>query len=140
MRQRGFGTVEIVLVLLLVGMGAGVVWTYNSAIVRAERAEADNATLRQANDEALAENQQLRMFKAQQDKILAERQGRRNAAAEIERKIDATLANVYQQNEAARTWGATPVPQSVLDSVRAESSRQGHENGKVPAGGKPAGP
>lgn len=136
-RQRGNIYLYGIIALFIVSVGVGVVYTYNSAIRRAETAEADNTKLREMNSEALAENQHLRTLKQQQDLILAERQGRRNATAELERKIDATLSKAMQQPE-VRKWADAPVPQSIVDSMRGDAGRAGAKDRGLPAAGKPA--
>ncbi len=136
-RQRGNIYVYAVLALLVVTIGAGVVYTYNSAIRRAEQAETESKQLREANSEFAAENSNLRMLKQQQDLVLAERQGRRNAAADIERKIDATLSRAMQQPE-VRKWADTPVPGAIVDGVRGDAARAAAKDGRVPAAPKPA--
>lgn len=137
--QRGSVLIYGLLALFVISAGAGIVFTYNSAITRAEKAEADNTTLRQANSEFAAENLNLRTMKAHQDRILAERQGRRNAEAEIERKIDATLSKAMQQPD-VRRWADTPVPGAVVDGLRVEPDRATGKDGALPAAGKPARP
>lgn len=137
-RQRGNIYVYAILALLVITIGAGVVYTYNSAIKRAEHAESENKELRQVNSEALAENQNLRMLKQRQDLVLAERQGQRNAAAKIEGAIDAALSKAMQQPE-VRAWADTPVPAAVVDGVRNEpGARASAKDRGVPAVPKPA--
>ena len=69
-RQRG-STLLIYLGvgILIAAMGSAAVLTYRSAIARAERAEADNATLRTVNQEQLAENANLKAAKDRADLI-----------------------------------------------------------------------
>lgn len=145
-RQRGNIILYGIIALFVATLAAGVVYTYQSAIAeaekeaaRADKAEADNKTLREVNSEALTENQNLRMLKQRQDLILAERQGQRNAAAKLEGTIDAALSKAMQQSE-VRRWADTPVPQSVADSVRndAAGGRASAKDRGVPAGPKPA--
>jgi len=135
--QRGNAILYGIIILFVVSLGGGIVYTYTHAIERAQKAEADNTTLRDANSEFAAENQNLRMLKARQDLILAERQGQRNAAAEWERKADAKLSKAMQQPE-VRAWADAPVPAAILDSVRGDAGRTGAKERTVPAGGKPA--
>jgi len=138
-RQRGFGIMEVIILALIAGVGAGIVYTYTNAIERAQKAESDNMALRDANSEFAAENQNLRIIKQRQDLILAERQGRRNAAAEIERRVDATLSKAMQQPE-VRKWSETPVPTAIIDSVRWEPDRTPRKDGAVPAPSQPTRP
>lgn len=135
--QRGNIWIYAIIALFVIALGASIVHTYTSAITRAEKAEADNQALRQVNSEALAENLNLRTLKQQQDLILAERQGRRNAAAEIERRVDATLSRAMQQPE-VRQWADHPVPAAILDSVRGDAGRATAKDGALPAAPKPA--
>lgn len=135
--QRGNVIVYMAAALFVASLGAGVVYTYKSAIARAEHAEADARELRAANSEYAAENQNLRLLKAQQDRILAERQERRNAQIEIERGINAALSKAMQQPE-VRRWADTPIPGAILDSVRGNAPTAPAADGRVPAAGKPA--
>ena len=130
--QQGFGLIEVALILLLVGIGAGVVYTYNTSITRAERAEAENKGLREANSEYAAENQNLRQQQARRDVVLAERRGQQNAAKDLERRINAKLDQALQQPE-TRAWGNTPVPSNIVDSLRINTDQPAAKDG----GGKP---
>src|SRR3990167_4984117 len=138
-KQRGFGIMEVIILALIAGVGAGIVYTYTNAIERAQKAESDNTSLREANSEFATENQNLRILKQRQDLILAERQGKRNATAEIERRVDATLSKAMQQPE-VRKWSDTPVPAAIIDSVRGEPDRTLRKDGTVPASSQPTRP
>lgn len=139
MKQRGFGYIEIIIGLLVLGIAAGVVYTYNSAIADKVKAEADNATLRQTNSELATDNHQLRERQAQTDVLLAKRQIVRNDNAEMERKLDALLDQVYRNNEAARVWRDQPVPAAVLDSLRREPAGKVDQDRKGTPAAKPGG-
>lgn len=139
-RQRG-STLLIYLGvgILIAAMGTAALLTYNSAIARAERAEADAATLRTINQEQLAENANLKAAKDRADKLLAQRQTARNTADNIERAINAKLAEIYRSSEPARAWRDAAVPADVLRSLRAESTGAPSKDGKGIPTGKPAG-
>jgi type II secretory pathway pseudopilin PulG len=148
-RQRGFGYLELVIGLLLLGLGAGVVYTYKSAITRSVKAEAaekkaagERDTARQAHADQLVENANLRILGAQRDQILAELQGARNERNQIRSLIDGNLQNAYRNDPKAREWRDMPVPQSVVDSLRSKPgspAAAGGQDGKGKAGGKPGG-
>lgn len=130
------------LALAVVTLAGGAVWTYNNALKENARLASDLATTQTALHEQLTENHLQRERQARTDQLLARRQGERDAADEIERKIDATLGKVYRDNPQARAWRDQPVPADVLRSVRNDGGPDGkvgaHSPG-IPAG-KPAGP
>jgi Tfp pilus assembly protein PilN len=137
-RQRGSIELYLIAGVLLLAIGGGLVYTYRSAIVRAERAEADNATLRTVNQEQLAENANLKVAKDRADRLLAERQTVRNTADNIERAVNAKLAEIYRTSEPARVWRDAGVPADVLRGLRLESTGAPGKDGKGTPAGKSA--
>lgn len=138
-RARGSILIYALLALFVVSAGAGIVYTYSSAIARAQKAEADAVTLRAANGELLADNHNLRASNERSNKLLAARQVERNTADNIERAVNAKLAEIYRSNPQARDWRDADVPDAVLRGLRAESDSAIGADGKaVPARG-PAG-
>lgn len=134
-RQRGSILLYGLLALAVVTICGGVVYTYQRAIVRAERAERDLTTLQTAHQEQLAENEMLRQSKARLDRALAERQAARNTADNIERAVNAKLSEIYRSSPPAREWRDVAVPDAVLRGLRAESdSRGAHDPARAPAG------
>ena len=111
--QRGFVMAWWGYLLILAFVGAAgwaVVHTYNSAIERATKAEADNVDLRQKNSEQLADNMWLRMDKQRVDALLARREGVRQGEANARGEINAKLDQIFRDNKEARDWGDQPVP------------------------------
>jgi hypothetical protein len=142
-KQRG--AIDIIVIIVLValfgGIGAGVLYTYKSAIVRAEVAEADARAKGQAYQEQLTDNINLRMLGQQRDALLAERRGQQNVHDQLVRFIDGQLANAYRNDPKAAEWRDLPVPQSVVDSLRAKpAGAGGAQIGKGATVGKPASP
>ena len=139
-RQRG-STLLIYLGVgvLVAAMGTAAVLTYNSAIARAERAEADASVLRTVNQEQLAENMNLRATNERNSKLLATRQTERNVADKIERELNAKLSGIYTTDPKARAWGDQSVPDSILRGLRVESVSAASPDGKGIPAGKPAG-
>jgi 3'-phosphoadenosine 5'-phosphosulfate (PAPS) 3'-phosphatase len=139
-RQRGIAT-ELMLyglvALAVAAIGAGLVYTYQNAIVRAERAEADRDTAQRANAELMSDNINLRATNEHNNKLLAARQVERNTAATIERVINAKLADIYSQSAPAREWRDTAVPPDILRGLRAESAGGKPQDGKGAPAGKP---
>jgi hypothetical protein len=135
--QRGSIELYAIIGVLAITIGAGMVYTYQHAIIRAERAEADNTTLRTANGELLADNMGLRAIAERNNKLLAERQTQRNTADNIERAVNAKLSEIYRTSEPARTWRDTPVPADVLRGMRAEPTGGITKDGKGIPAGKP---
>ena len=135
--QRGSILLYGLLALAVVTICGGMVYTYQSAIVRAERAEADNTTLRTVNQEVLADNTNLRATNERNNKLLAERQTQRNTADNIERAVNAKLAEIYRTSEPARAWRDAAVPGDVLRGLRLESIGAVSKDGKGSAPGKP---
>lgn len=117
MRQRGSALLYVILAVFVASAGAGIVYTYTNAITRAEKAETDRDKWQKAADERATAIASLLKEKAKVDKELSRRQGARNAADEISRKVDAKLAAAFQTPE-AQEWAKTAVPQSVVDSLR----------------------
>jgi len=135
LKQRGSILLYGLLALAVVTICGGMVYTYQHAIVRAERAEADNTTLRTVNQEVLADNAGLREQKARTDVLLAARQTQRNTADNIERAVNAKLAEIFRNDPKAREWRDNPVPDSVLRGLRSESPGPVSKDGKGSAAG-----
>lgn len=106
------------IVAAMLGLGWAAVATYKHAIERAAQLERDLGTMRQAHDDSERENKRLREEKARLDALLAKREGTRQGAADERRRLDAKLDEVFANNQAARDWGAQPVPAALLDSLR----------------------
>ena len=138
-RQRGSILLYALLALAVVTICGGMVYTYQHAIARAERAEADNTTLRHANGELLADNMGLRATAERNNKLLAERQTQRNTADNIERAVNAKLSEIYRSSPQARDWRDAPVPADVLRGLRAEPAGGVAKDGKGIPAAKPAG-
>jgi Tfp pilus assembly protein PilE len=136
--QRGSILIYGLIALAMVTICGGAVYTYQRAIVRAERAERDLTVMQTAHQEQLAENEMLRQAKARLDKALAVRQAERDTVAALERKIDAKLSTIYRTDPVARQWADTAVPQSVVDGLRAESAGASPQNRARETAAKPA--
>lgn len=133
--QRGSILLYGVIALAVAALAGGAVWSYNRALKENARLEADLATLQVTLQEQLAENHLQRERQKRTDQLLARRQGERDAAAELERRIDATLGKVYRENPQARAWRDQPVPADVLRSVRNAADGTVRPDGAgVPAG------
>lgn len=138
-RQRGSILLYGLLALAVVTICGGVVYTYQNAIVRAERAERDLGVLQTAHQEQLTENHNLKIAGDRKDKLLAARQTERNTADNIERAINAKLSEIYRTSEPARTWRDAAVPADVLRGLRAEPAAGGSaQDGKGTPAVKPA--
>lgn len=137
MRQRGEIIVWILIGLFVVSAGWGVVYTYKNAITRAERAEAANKQLVQANKEQDDENKRLTAENAKAQKLLAVRAAQRNVADEIERRVNAKLEAI-RANPEVRDWASTPVPGPVLDGLRNDPGPDRAKDRKGNPTGKPA--
>lgn len=128
----------IVLAIFAASAGGGIVYTYNHAIVRAEKAESDNTQLRADREEQTKENTKLRDENIKMGQLLAVRQAQRNVADALERKVNSALSKLLADPQ-VRSWADAPVPQSVLGSLRnAPEGTPGIKDGKAPATGKPA--
>lgn len=140
MRQTGQALIYLLIFAFVAAAGVGVVYTYNTAITRAEKAEAKNATLTQKNGELDTENKDLRADNAKKDKLLAVRAAQRNANDETERRLNAKLDEIKNAIPAVRDWAAVPVPPVVLDGLRNEPGAPGSPGKpKAVPTGKPAG-
>lgn len=133
MSVRGFGVLEIVVLLVALGGGAAVVATYVGAIKKAERMEAQYQTLQDAHKEVLADNSQLRLDKARLDGLLKERESTRQARAQERSELDAKLTKLFSENTEVREWGARRVPRDLADSLRGKPAGQVDQNGAKPA-------
>lgn len=139
-RQRGSILLYALLALGVVTICGGAVWTYKRAITENAVLRGNLANTQQALSEQVTENFLQRERQQHTDQLLARRQGERDAADTIERKIDATLSNVYRNNEKARAWRDQPVPADVLLGVRNDGagSAVDKDRPRIPAA-KPAG-
>lgn len=136
-RQRGsFMLYGVIALVIVAAIGFGV-HSYNSALVRAERAERDRDTAQQANGELLADNLNLRTLGAHRDKLLAERQTKRNTEDEVDRRVRAKLDELFRNSKEARDWRDTAVPTDVLRSLRSESVGAVTKDGKGATPSKP---
>lgn len=138
-RQRGNAILYGIIVLFIIALAGGVVFTYTHAIERAQKAETDRDVWKVNAETQAAANADLKEDIAEKDKLLAARQAKRNAADEIGRKVDDALERAKNSKE-VRDWADTPVPQSVAASLRgvARAPGSGVQDGEVPAGAKPA--
>ncbi len=131
-RQRG--GVEIVLVAVVAGLvlsiGALAVHTYTAALERAQRAEDEAETQRQAATDQRTENARLTAQAAITDRISATRKTADLKKADLERMVADALQKIYASSPAAVAWRDTPVPLDVLGSVRndAAADRRGDQN------------
>ena len=138
-KQRGSILLYGLLALAVVTICGGVVYTYQNAIVRAERAERDLGVLQTAHQEQLTENHNLKIAGDRKDKLLAARQTERNTADELDRRIRAKLDDIFRNDPKARAWRDDPVPDAVLRGLRAEPAAGGSaQDGKGTPAAKPA--
>lgn len=121
--------------LLILAIGGGVVYTYNSAITKAEELEAENKNLIQTNKDNAEELTKRKESEAKKDKLLAIRQAERNTQAAVERKVDEALSKVLQRPE-NQAWATSIVPAAVVDSLRNELSTDKDKDGKGISTGK----
>jgi hypothetical protein len=139
-RQRGSILLYGLLALFVATAGAGIVYTYKSAITRAESAEKEREVWQRAADQRAARIAELVAEDARKDKLLAARQTQRNVAAAIERRVDDALRKAFQSVE-ARAWADVVVPRDVVDSLRLDarpSDRSGTD--PLPTTTQPAAP
>lgn len=136
-RERGSILLYGLVALGVTVFAGGLVYTYKSAIQRAEAAETEARQSRERLDEALMENAQMRLLRQQEAKILLERQKQSINMTDLERKLDALLAKHLQRPE-IREWAATPIPPALLDSLRPQPlPPRSAPDRKAPAAGKP---
>lgn len=119
-----------VVLAIVAAIGAGVVWTYNRAIAQAERLKSENAELMQSVKDQATENAGLRVRQAQLDAAMAKREGARQAAADVERKVSDAIGKAVASDATARDWWNERTP----DSVRLAGTGDADKDGK----GKPA--
>lgn len=137
-RQSGTILIYALLALFVATAAGAIVYTYSTAIARAEKAEAAERQALEKNDELLADNTFLRQDNAHKDKLLAQRQAQRNANDATERGINAVLEEIRSLNQDVRAWASQPVPADVLIGLRNERGAK-PQDGKVHPAGKPAG-
>lgn len=138
MKQRGNLQLYAIVGILLVTIGGLAYWQFQHAITENVRLKADLATLQTAHQEQLAENEMMRQANARAQQLLAERQAARNTADNIERAVNAKLADVYRQSTQARAWRDQPVPADVLRGLRTEPAGTLDKDRKGTPAGKPA--
>lgn len=140
-RQRGSILLYGLLALAVTGFAATAVITYRNAVSENATLRGNLANTQQALQDQLTENFLQTQRQKHTDELLARRQGAREATAALERKIDATLENVYRNSEQARAWRNQPVPADVLRGVRNDPAdgKVGADKARVSAG-KPADP
>lgn len=122
MKQRGFGWIQIVIILVALGAGFAAVKSYNHAIEKAQKLEADNAELAQAHKDQLADNMWLRVENTRVQGLLATREQLRQERNQVKEQINAKLDDVFRKDGEARAWGAVRVPPAVLDGMRRPGS------------------
>lgn len=125
-----------VVLAIVLAIGGGVVWTYNRAIAKAERLEAQNAELMQANKDQATENAGLRVRQAQLDAAMAKREGARQAAADVERKVSDAIGKAVASDASARDWWNVSVPNGVRLAGSDDASKDG--KGAAAGGAAPA--
>jgi hypothetical protein len=138
-RQRGNIWIYGIIALLVVAAGVTAVRTYNGAIERATKAEAaaqewqENA---EAKDAALA---RLLVDGQKKDRLLTQRQARRNQDEAKERQTDDNLQK-SATDPIVRAWLDAPVPQSLVDGLRGPAVTAGKAGGgsPLPSVAKPA--
>lgn len=135
--QRGsFLLYGIIALVVVSAVGIGF-YSYNSALVRAERAERDRDIAQQANGELMSDNINLRTTSQRKDELLAARQTKRNTEDEVDRRVRAKLDELFRNSKEARDWRDSAVPPDVLRSLRSESSGAVTKDGKGAAPSKP---
>lgn len=124
-----------ILFVVALGVAVGaVVWTYMNAIQKAERLEAEMATMSTALQEQANAYAVLQTKFEFTDKLLKEKQDDeavvRRALYQFGRKLESLRSN----DPVVRDWASTPIPDPVVGLLRGDGAGGDKDGVRVPAG------
>jgi Tfp pilus assembly protein PilE len=140
--HKGSVLIYGLIILAVVAAVIGVVYSYNSAIKKAEKLQAEKAALnlvikkqeeekvqlKQANDINLLAISILEAEKKKLQEINSKRQVRVIKVAAQEKKVDDKLVLAISKEPVSKAWADTPVPDAILASLRDNSTPEASGN------------